>query len=189
MTDDDKSATVREASLHGDLTHDQMIDRFIRVDHAGEYGAVRIYQGQLAVLGQKPVGDSIRHMAAKEREHLSRFDELVAARRVRPTVLAPLWDVAGFALGAATALMGEKVAMACTAAVEEVITEHYDHQAEQLGDTESELREVITEFRADEEEHRQTALAAGAQDAPGHVAITEVIKRGSRLAIWLSERL
>lgn len=189
MTDNNLSEGTRDGSLHGDLTHDQMIDRFIRVDHAGEYGAVRIYQGQLAVLGRQPVADSIRHMAAKEREHLTRFDELVAARRVRPTILAPLWDVAGFALGAATALMGEKAAMACTAAVEEVITEHYDRQAEQLGDNESELREVISEFRADEEEHRQTALNAGAKDAPAHVVITEVIKRGSRLAIWLSERL
>jgi ubiquinone biosynthesis monooxygenase Coq7 len=188
MTEAGKSSTPRDGSLHGDLTHDQLIDRIIRVDHAGEYGAVRIYQGQLAVLGSKPIADRIRDMESKEREHLERFDDLIAERRVRPTLLAPLWNVAGFALGATTALMGEKAAMACTAAVEEVITEHYDNQAEQLSDDESDLRSVITEFRDDEEEHRQTALEYGAENTPGYVGLSAVIKRGSRLAIWLSER-
>lgn len=187
-TDNGNSRPPREGALHGDLSHDQLIDRFIRVDQAGELGAVRIYQGQLAVLGRGPVADVIREMAAKEQEHLARFDTLVADRNVRPTILAPLWNVAGFALGAATALLGEKAAMACTAAVEEVITEHYDRQAEQLDDDEADLRSVIAEFRADEEVHRQTALEHGAEDAPGHLLLTEVIKRGSRLAIWLSER-
>jgi ubiquinone biosynthesis monooxygenase Coq7 len=187
-TDGGDSRLPREGTLHGDLSHDQLIDRFIRVDQAGELGAVRIYQGQLAVLGRGPVADVIREMAAKEQEHLARFDTLVADRNVRPTVLAPLWNVAGFALGAATALLGEKAAMACTAAVEEVITGHYDRQAEQLDDDEADLRNVIAEFRADEEVHWRTALEHGAKDAPGHLLLTEVIKRGSRLAIWLSER-
>ncbi len=179
----------RKGGLHGDLTLDQMIDRFIRVDHAGEYGAVQIYEGQLAVLGAKPVADRIRDMATKEREHLKHFDNLVTECRVRPTLLAPLWDVAGFALGATTALLGEKSAMACTAAVEEVITQHYDSQAEQLSDNESNLRDVIIKFRDDEEEHRQMALEYGAENTPGYVVLSKVIKRGSRLAIWLSERL
>ncbi|HIF09107.1 MAG TPA: demethoxyubiquinone hydroxylase family protein [Sneathiellales bacterium] len=189
MSKTNKPIEQRDGTLHGDLSHDQMIDRFIRVDHAGEYGAARIYQGQLAVLGAKPIAGQIRQMAAKEQAHLERFDALIAERRVRPTVLTPLWDVAGFALGTATALMGEKAAMACTAAIEEVITEHYDRQAEQLGDDESALRDVITEFRDDEEKHRLTALAQGAESAPGYAVMSEVIKRGSRLAIWLSERL
>lgn len=184
-----KHAEHRESALHGDPDQARMIDRFIRVDHAGEYGAVRIYEGQLAVLGRRGSPDVIREMAAKEREHLERFEKLIVARHVRPTVLTPLWNVAGFALGAATALLGEKAAMACTAAVEEVITEHYDRQTECLGDDEAELRAIIEEFRADEEQHRQTALEHGAEDAPAHMLLTEVIKRGSRLAIWLSERL
>jgi len=180
MSKTNKPIEQRDGTLHGDLSHDQMIDRFIRVDHAGEYGAARIYQGQLAVLGAKPIAGQIRQMAAKEQAHLERFDALIAERRVRPTVLT---------LGTATALMGEKAAMACTAAIEEVITEHYDRQAEQLGDDESALRDVITEFRDDEEKHRLTALAQGAESAPGYAVMSEVIKRGSRLAIWLSERL
>jgi len=188
MTNLDDQESTRNGALHGDLSHDQLIDRFIRVDHAGEYGAVRIYQGQLAVLGRGASSAAIQEMSAKEEEHLARLDTLVADRNVRPTMLAPLWHIAGFALGATTALLGEKAAMACTAAVEEVITEHYDRQAEQLGDDETDLREVISEFRADEESHRLTALDLGAEDAPGHLLLTETIKRGSRLAIWLSER-
>ncbi len=186
---DEKSCPPREGTLHGDLSHQQMIDRFIRVDHTGEYGAVRIYQGQLAVLGRHGASEAIREMADKEREHLERFASLAVERRVRPTILTPVWNIAGFALGAATALLGEKAAMACTAAVEEVITEHYDKQAEHLGDDEAELRDLISEFRADEESHRQTALDHGADEAPAHMLLSQVVKQGSRLAIWLSERI
>ena len=161
----------------------------IRVDHAGEFGAVRIYEGQVAVLGKGPAGESFRHMAQQEREHLEAFDRLIVARRVRPTALTPLWHVAGFALGAGTALMGEKAAHACTVAIEEVIDEHYGRQAEQLGDDESELRDTIERFRADEIAHRDEALEQGALQAPGYEVLTSAIKTGSRLAIWLSERL
>ena len=175
--------------LPGDIPAEKMLERIVRVDHAGEYGAVRIYQGQLAVLGKSPSGDVIREMADKEREHLETFDGIVSDRRVRPTALMPVWHVAGFALGAATAMMGERAAMACTAAVEEVIDEHYAKQAEALGDDQAELKSTIEQFREDELEHRDTALEHDAELAPGYEVLSTVIKKGSRLAIWLSERV
>jgi len=161
----------------------------IRVDHAGEYGAVRIYEGQLAVLGHTASGAVIREMAEQERQHLERFQKLVQERHVRPTALSPLWHVAGFALGAASALLGARAAMACTVAVEEVIDEHYRQQAERLGTEEGALRATIEEFRDDELEHRDTGLAHGATEAPLHDLLTAAVKTGSRLAIWLSTRL
>ena len=175
--------------LPGDLPTEKLLERIVRVDHAGEYGAVRIYEGQLAVLGNSSKADVIRHMAKQEREHLDKFNELIGARRVRPTALMPVWHAAGFALGAATALMGERAAMACTAAVEEVIDEHYAKQAAALGDDEAELRETIEKFREDELEHRDTAIAHEAEETPGYEALAAVIKKGSKLAIWLSERV
>ncbi len=167
------------------------IEAMIRVDHAGEYGAVRIYEGQLAVLGARAsaTADAIRHMAEQEQRHLKVFDALVNARRVRPTALEPVWRVAGFALGAATALLGEKAAMACTAAVEEVIDQHYAAQVETLGAGDPELTATVAEFRAEEIAHRDTALAHGAEDAPGYRVLSEAIKAGCRLAIRLSEKI
>lgn len=164
----------------------------IRVDHAGEYGARRIYQGQLAVLEtfspDAKVLASIRRMAAQEQRHLERFERLVSERGVRPTALSPLWDVAGFALGAATALLGARAAMACTAAVEEVIDQHYGRQLERLrGDRE--LKSAVAEFREDEIAHRDEALAQGAEQAPGYRLLSEGIKTGCRLAIRLSEKI
>jgi len=182
----------RPASAHlpGDLSGADLVARMIRVDQAGEYGARRIYEGQLAVLGPNhPKAETIRHMHAQELKHLKTFDGLVAERRVRPTALQPLWHVAGFALGAATAMMGEKAAMACTVAVEEVIDEHYAKQAEELGEEEPELKKTIEVFRAEELEHRDTGLEHGAEDAPGYELLSAGIKAGSRLAIWLSERV
>jgi ubiquinone biosynthesis monooxygenase Coq7 len=163
----------------------------IRVDHAGEYGAVRIYEGQLAVLGarQSETATAIRRMAQEEQRHLKAFDEIVNARRVRPTALEPVWRVAGFALGAATALMGEKAAMACTAAVEDVIDEHYAGQIDRLDESESDLKKRIADFRADEIAHKNEALAQGAEQAPGYKLLSETIKAGCRLAIKLSERI
>lgn len=178
-----------ERLMPGDPTREELIARMIRVDHAGEYGAARIYDGQLAVLANAPSAGTIREMRAQEQKHLDTFDRLVAERRVRPTALMPLWHVAGFALGAATALMGERAAMACTAAIEEVIDEHYADQAAALGDDEAELRATIEEYRADEAAHRDTAIAEGAEQAPAHDVLTATIKTGSRLAIWLSTRL
>ncbi|MFO0988079.1 MAG: demethoxyubiquinone hydroxylase family protein [Alphaproteobacteria bacterium] len=174
--------------MPGDPGREETVARMIRVDQAGEYGAARIYAGQLAVLGRTKAAPALRHMAEQERRHLDEFDRLMVERRVRPTLLQPLWHVAGFALGAATALLGEKAAMACTVAVEETIDEHYRRQAERLGEAEPKLKGTIEEFREDELEHRDTALAHGAQQAPGYQPLTAAIKSASRLAIWLSER-
>jgi ubiquinone biosynthesis monooxygenase Coq7 len=165
------------------------IAAMIRVDHAGEYGAVRIYEGQLAVLGASPAAEAIRRMAKQEERHLETFDRLIVERRVRPTALEPVWRVAGFALGAATALLGEKAAMACTAAVEEVIDEHYAGQIEKLGDSDRELKATVADFRADEIAHRDEAMAQGAQQAPGYRILSETIKAGCRIAIALSTRI
>jgi len=181
--------TTGENRLPGDPSVSEMVERIIRVDQAGEYGAKRIYEGQLAVLGKSPVGETIRHMAEQEAAHLRDFDAMVNARRVRPTALQPLWHLAGFALGAGTALMGERAAMACTVAVEEAIDEHYAKQAEYLGEDEKELRDVIVAAREDEIEHRDAALEAGAEHAPLFEPMRHAIKSGTKLAIWLSERV
>jgi ubiquinone biosynthesis monooxygenase Coq7 len=179
----------RPTYLPGDRPDEADIAPMLRVDHAGEYGAVRIYEGQLAVIGRGRARDEIRRMAEQEKRHLVTFEELVRARRVRPTALQPAWHVAGYLLGAATALLGERAAMACTVAVEEVIDEHYRAQAERLGDTDPALKATIEEFRADELRHRATALEHGATEALGYDAISAVVKTGSRLAIWLSSRI
>lgn len=165
------------------------LERMLRVDHAGECGAIRIYQGQLAVLGHTASAATIRHMEAQEHAHKETFDRMMAERRVRPTALMPIWDAAGYALGAATALMGEKAAMACTAAVEEVIDEHYRQQSERLSHLDPALKDTVDKFRADEIEHRDTALAHGAEQTPGYDTLTRFIKAGCRLAIKLSERV
>jgi 3-demethoxyubiquinol 3-hydroxylase len=162
----------------------------LRVDQAGEFGAIRIYAGQLAVMGNRhPAARDIAHMAEQEARHRARFDAMIVERGVRPTLLAPLWNVAGFALGAATALIGPKAAMACTAAVETEIDQHYGVQLDRLGDGDPELIEVIAEFRAEEVEHRDTALAAGAEQAPAYPLLFAAIRLGCRAAIRLSERI
>jgi ubiquinone biosynthesis monooxygenase Coq7 len=162
----------------------------LRVDQAGEYGATRIYAGQLAVLRANcPEAKLISRMAAQEQRHLDRFDRLVAQRGIRPTALQPLWNIAGFALGAATALMSEKVALACTDAVETEIDRHYGRQLEQLGDDDPELAGDIAEFRAEELEHRDTAREAGATGAFGYPLLTAAIRAGCKVAIELSKRI
>jgi ubiquinone biosynthesis monooxygenase Coq7 len=171
---------------------DRRADRasMIRVDQAGEYGATRIYAGQLAVLRRNaPEAKLVARMAAQEERHLKRFDQLVAERRVRPTALQPFWNVAGFALGAATALISEKAALACTDAVETVIDRHYGQQLDDLGDEDPELAADIARFRAEEVEHRDTARAAGAANAPAYPLLTAAIRAGCRVAIELSKRL
>jgi ubiquinone biosynthesis monooxygenase Coq7 len=168
------------------------VAEIIRVDHAGEYGAVRIYEGQLAVLGRRSrdrrAVAAIQRMADQEARHLKRFERLVNERCVRPTALSPVWQMAGFALGAATALLGTHAAMACTAAVEEVIDEHYARQVERL-DADPELKATVAEFRAEEIAHRNEALAHGAEMAPGYRFLSESVKTGCRLAIRLSEKI
>ena len=164
----------------------------IRVDQAGEFGATRIYAGQLAVVGERgPHAAQIRHMAEQEKVHRAKFDALMAARGVRPTALQPFWSVAGFALGAGTALIGPEAAMACTAAVEEEIDRHYTAQLEELeadGD-DPELAGLVEQFREEEREHRDTALASGAEQAPAYALLSGAIRLGCRVAIKLAERV
>jgi ubiquinone biosynthesis monooxygenase Coq7 len=179
----------RRTRLPGDPTEAERLDRLLRVDLAGEYGARRIYEGQLAVLGVRADSAPIRAMYEQEKQHLATFERLLVARRARPSALTPLWHVAGFALGAATAMLGREAAMACTVAVEEVIDEHYARQAAALGDSEPALKATIEEFRRDEQHHRDTGLAEGAAQAPGYPLLAGAIKAGSRLAIWLAERV
>jgi ubiquinone biosynthesis monooxygenase Coq7 len=162
----------------------------LRVNQAGEYGATRIYAGQLAVLRPNCAeAKLIARMASQEERHLKRFNHLMADRRVRPTALQPLWNVAGFALGAATALMSEKAALACTDAVETEIDKHYSSQLEQLGDDDPELAADIAQFQAEELEHRDTAREAGAATAVGYPLLTAAIRAGCRVAIELSKRI
>jgi ubiquinone biosynthesis monooxygenase Coq7 len=194
MADDQDKPRKIADRLHGDPDPRTQVERMIRVDHAGEYGAARIYAGQLAVLGQSPIGDEIRAMAAQEQHHLDTFARMAVERRVRPTALTPVWHVAGYALGVATAMMGQRAAMACTVAVEDVIEKHYARQLAQLGADEAELRQVIDEFRDDEIEHKTIGLdyiGAGGDSEPetAYPVLSQAVKTGSRLAIWLSTRL
>jgi ubiquinone biosynthesis monooxygenase Coq7 len=162
----------------------------LRVDQAGEYGATRIYAGQLAVLGDRaPAGRAIAGMAAQEEAHRRKFDAMIVERGVRPTMLQPIWNVAGYALGAVTAAIGPEAAMACTAAIETEIDRHYAEQLEELGDSDPELTETIARFREEEIEHRDHALAAGAERAPAYPVLFHAIRFGCRAAIALSKRI
>ncbi len=182
--------------LPGDVRGDALRARILRVDHAGELAAARIYDGQLAVLRATTSGSAIREMSAQERAHLETFERLMVKHGVRPTAFAPLWRAAGYALGAASALAGPAAAMACTAVVEEVIEAHYARQIAELdadADDISEkgerpLREVLAACREDEIAHREHALAAGAGGAPAFGPLKVVIQQGCRAAIRLSER-
>ncbi len=175
--------------LPGDPSPDKRVERTIRVDHAGEYGAKRIYAGQLAVLGSRAIGSTIQHMADQEEAHLAWFSDEIVRRRMRPTLLHPVWHAAGYALGAATALMGEDAAMACTAAVESVIDQHYADQVTALSSSEPELCTAIEQFRAEEAEHHDTALESGAEDTFGYPVLSAAIKLGCRIAIKAAERV
>nr|XP_054763005.1 5-demethoxyubiquinone hydroxylase, mitochondrial-like [Lytechinus pictus] len=183
----------RSASSMSSLTRKEMIDRIIRVDHAGEVGADRIYAGQLAVLKNTSVGPLIQEMWDQEKHHKETFERLIPEHRVRPTALLPIWNVAGFVLGAGSALMGKEAAMACTVAVEESIGEHYNDQIRALieddPEVHKELLEIIKEFRDDELEHLNTGLENDAKKAPMYSTMDAVIKTGCKAAIWLSERI
>lgn len=170
----------------------EKLQSIIRVDHAGELGADRIYAGQLAVLGGGPKGPLIQHMWEQEKRHRAKFEELIVRYRVRPTVMTPVWHVAGWALGAGTAMLGERAAMACTVAVETVIVEHYNEQLRQLmqdPDVDRELLDVIREFRDEEQEHHDTGLEHGAEQAPFYAAITQIVKAGCKAAIAISHKI
>lgn len=178
-----------EGRLPGDPTPRERVARMIRVDHAGEYGAARIYAGQLAVLGHTGTRALLEHMAAQEAVHLETFARMIGARGIRPTALLPLWHVVGYVLGAATALLGPRAAMACTVAVEEAIDAHYRDQAAALGEDERELRETIERFRAEELEHRDIGLAHEAERAPAYRLLSAAIRLGCKVAIRISERV
>jgi len=166
------------------------ITSMIRVDQAGEFGATRIYAGQLAILGSgSPAARPIARMAAQEERHRQTFDRMIAERGVRPTLLAPFWDRAGFLLGAVTALISPEAAMACTAAVETEIDKHYADQLIELGDRDPALSATIAEFKAEEAEHHATAIAEGAERAPGYPLLSAAIRLGCRAAIGLSKRI
>ena len=165
----------------------------LRVDHAGELGAVHIYRGQRAVMdrapGQMRIAEQLAEMEGHEQVHLSRFDEILTERGVRPTLMAPLWRVAGFALGAGTALLGEKAAHACTEAVETVIEQHYAGQIAELEKREPDLAAELSKFRDDELAHKDIAVGEGAREAPGYPLLSAVIRAGCRAAIKISEKI
>ena len=169
------------------------IAEILRVDHAGELGAVAIYRGQRAVLDQAPeaarTAGQLAEMEAHEAAHLARFDRLLIERGVRPTALAPIWRLAGFALGAGTALMGEKAAHACTEAVETVIEEHYAGQVAEISAREPALAQELSQFREEELAHRDQAIEQGAREAPGYGLLAAVIRAGCRAAIKISEKI
>ncbi|XP_064599897.1 5-demethoxyubiquinone hydroxylase, mitochondrial-like [Liolophura sinensis] len=170
-----------------------LLDKIIRVDHAGELGADRIYEGQIAVLGRTAVGPLIKEMQAQEKEHRETFEKLMVKHRVRPTALLPLWHIAGYVLGAGSALLGKEGAMACTVAVEDVIGEHYNNQIRELVELDPEehreLLKTLKKFRDDELHHHDTGLEHDAEKAPFYTALTQVIKVGCRGAVWISEKV
>ncbi|CAF1016439.1 unnamed protein product [Brachionus calyciflorus] len=171
----------------------KQLDRILRVDHAGEYGANRIYAGQMAVLGKTPVGPTIQHMWDQEKDHLKKFEELIPKYRARPSALLPLWDIGGYALGFGSALLGKEAAMAVTVAVESVITEHYNNQLRDLleknPEKHTEILEVIKQFRDDEQAHHDTGLEHEAEKAIFYRPLSEVVKAGCRAAVWVAERV
>lgn len=172
------------------MMHSPRIDRMIRVNQAGEYGATRIYAGQLAVLKNSTIGQTLREMEAQEQHHLKTFNEMAVQQSVSPTILQPVWYVGGYLLGVATALMGEKSAHACTIAIEEVIADHYQDQLNQLSSTEHiALKATIAQFRDEEMAHKNHAIEEGGLQAPGYAALTSAVKAISKTAIWLSERI
>ena len=179
--------------IPGESTGSRRLEEMLRVDHAGEFGAVQIYRGQRAVfdrtIRKSHAAAVIAEMEAGEQEHLRTFDRMLTARGVRPTLMAPLWRVAGFGLGAATALLGEKAAHACTEAVEDVIEQHYARQSEELASVDPELKALVDRFREDEIAHKETAIGQGAQEAPGYVVLSTLIKLGCRAAIAISEKV
>lgn len=169
------------------------IAEMLRVDHAGEYGAVAIYKGQKAVFGANPktkeMADQLQEMQDEEQKHLDAFDKLLVERNVRPTAMTPIWNVAGYGLGVVTALMGEKAAHACTEAVETVIEQHYGSQSEEIADVEPELAATFAEFREDELHHRDIAVEGGAKEAPGYGLLSRFIRQGCLAAIKITEKI
>ena len=174
-------------------TNQKILEEIIRVDHAGERGAIKIYEGQLLALKtikqDKDLKDKIEEMRDHEREHLEYFEKEIQKRKIKPTYLLPLWDVMGVALGFGTAILGKKAAMLCTASVEEVIEEHYEGQLKKLGDDEKELKSKIKKFKSDETNHKNIAYDAGASNKGIYSIMDKIIQTSSRIAITISEKI
>ena len=185
-----KNKILKQKNKLEDITDRRVLEEIIRVDHAGEFGATKIYEGQIAVFGKNTkIGKTIQHMADQEQVHIEKFEELIVNERVRPTLLLPLWSVAGYALGAGTALMGEKAAMACTVAVEKVIGEHYNDQIDLLKKDQKNLKKTIKKFSADELEHHDIGIAHDAEKAVGYQILTKIIEIGCKTAIAVSKKI
>ena len=174
-------------------TNKKILEEIIRVDHAGERGAIKIYEGQLLALKtikqDNDLKDKIEEMKEQEKEHLEYFEKEIQKRKIKPTYLLPLWDVMGVALGFGTALLGKKAAMLCTASVEEVIEDHYQNQLKKLGNDEMDLKTKIEKFKGDEVNHKNMAYESGATNKGLYSIMDKVIRTGSRIAITISEKI
>jgi len=174
-------------------TDKKILEEIIRVDHAGERGAIKIYEGQLLALKtikqDESLKDKIEEMKEQEKEHLEYFEKEIKKRKIKPTYLLPLWDVMGVALGFGTALLGKKAAMLCTASVEEVIEDHYQNQLKKLGNDEIDLKTKIEKFKGDEVDHKNMAYESGATNKGLYSIMDKVIRTGSRIAITISEKI
>jgi len=186
-----KNKTIKKTKKNKILKTDRYIlEEIIRVDHAGEYGATRIYDGQIAIFGKNSkFGKIIKYMADQEQEHIQTFEKLIVKNRVRPTALLPIWGIAGYLLGATTAFMGKKAAMACTVAVESVIGEHYGQQIKQLGSDQKKLKRTIKKFQKDELEHHDIGLENDAKSTLGYNFMTKIISVGCKTAIAISKKV
>ena len=174
-------------------TNKKTLEEIIRVDHAGERGAIKIYEGQLLALKtvkqDNDLKDKIEEMKEQEKEHLEYFEKEIQKRKIKPTYLLPVWDLMGVALGFGTALLGKKAAMLCTASVEEVIEDHYQNQLKKIGDDEKDLKEKIEKFKKDEINHKNTAYNSGSTNKGLYSIMDKIIRTGSRIAITISEKI
>ena len=174
-------------------TNQKALEEIIRVDHAGERGAIKIYEGQLLALKtikqDNDLKDKIEEMKEQERKHLEYFEKEIQKRKIKPTYLLPLWDLMGVGLGFGTVLLGKKSALLCTASVEEVIEEHYQNQLKKLGNDEKDLKKKIEEFKRDEVHHKNTAYESGATNKGLYSIMGTIVKTGSRIAITISEKI
>jgi ubiquinone biosynthesis monooxygenase Coq7 len=174
-------------------TDQKILEEIIRVDHAGERGAIKIYEGQLLALKtikqDENLKNKIEEMKEHEKEHLKYFEQEIQKRKIKPTYFLPLWDIMGVTLGFGTALLGKKTAMLCTASVEEVIENHYQNQIQKLGNDEKDLKEKIKKFKSDEVNHKNIAYESGATNKGVYSIIDKVIRTGSRIAITISEKI
>mgnify|MGYP001397086862 CR=1 FL=1 len=174
-------------------TNKKILEEIIRVDHAGERGAIKIYEGQLLALKtikkDENLKDQIEKMKEHEKEHFEFFEKEIQKRNIKPTYLLPLWDLMGVALGFGTTILGKKAAMLCTASVEEVIDGHYASQIDRLGDDENNLKQKIIKFRSDELDHKHLAYERGATKEGPYSLLDQLIKTGSKVAIEISKKI